>query len=217
MNHSSKKAILSLVVVALVCSCGDPGGVSDFQPRLEADITGDVVVHYSGNATFNTAPAARDGLPLFELYSRNRQKSPGVFIDEGYERIWFESWRRRPAVGEHVVSDRGNAFVDTSLTWIGYKRDLAGFKETYSAVSGIFDVTHSSDNRFEGSFAIEAVLYCRISEDWPTTPPEQGSCDPTILDPALNTITIVGTFTAGPAGVFEIVTNENHGDNMHPR
>jgi hypothetical protein len=211
MNHSTKKAILPLLSVAFLGSCGDPGGVPDFQPRLEADITGDVVVHYSGNATFYTVSAARDGLPLFELYSKNRQKSPGVFIDEGYERIWFEGWRRRPAVGEHIVSDRGNAFVDTSLTWIGYKRDVVGSKETYSAVSGVFDVTHSSDDRFEGSFAIEAVLYCRYFE-LGSDPPLEGPCDPTLLDPTLNTITIVGTFTAASVtdDVLVIQGNETY-------
>jgi len=187
-----------LLVSAFLGSCGDPDGVSEFQPRLEADITGDVIVHYSGSATFHTAIAARDGFPLFELVSENRPPTRGTQIDEGYETVWFEGWRERPAVGEHIVSDRKTAFADTSRTWIGYSRDLAQFKENYSAVSGVFDVTHSSDDRFEGNFRIEAVLYCRYFE-LGSDPPFEGSCDPFVLDDlAPSTITIVGTFRAQP-------------------
>ncbi len=191
-----RTAVVS-VVGAILVSCNSPSNPS-FEAGLQADITSDIgsdtVVYYSGNAGFHAeAHTPINDLPLFQLTSRNRDFSPGLRT-EGFQSLAFEGWRRRPKEGAHGVSDRASLFTDTSLTWMTYQRALGGYIESYSSTSGTLEITYSSDELIEGTFAFEALLYCRRPQD--PDAPREGPCDPHTLDPSRARIRVVGWFVA---------------------
>ncbi len=192
-----RTAVVS-VVGAILVSCNSPSNPS-FEGGLQADITSDIgsdpVVHYSGNAGFHAEAVTpiNNNLPLFKLTSRNRRFSRGLPTD-GFESLAFEGWRRRPKEGAHGVSDRPSVFTDTSLTWMTYQRAIDGDIESYSSTSGTLEITYSSDELIEGTFAFEGLLYCRIPQD--PDGPREGPCDPMTLDPSRARIRVVGWFVA---------------------
>jgi len=193
MNHSGERVALLLLTTALEFSCSNPEGVAEFEARLEANITGDVVVHYSGNAIFHTEKAGNDGRPVFGLHSANRDGNIGLPTD-GYQAIGFQAFRSLSDVGEHDVATWDLTLADTTKTWVAYVRAVNGEVESYASVSGAIDITRSSHDRLDGDFVVEAVLYCRRSQDPDVLP--QDPCDLNNLDPTRGEITVVGDFIA---------------------
>ncbi len=177
-----------VVTAVVLCSCGEPE-LPDLDYRMQAEIAGHVVVEFVGDASFYAAPFGPvEGLPHFELTG-----ATGLLIGwpaDGYESIAFTAPRERPAVGEHEVSTRSS-----SSLWAFYQRGVDGYIEQYSALDGTLDIHHSSNQYIEGTFAFEAVLFCRRPQD-PAAPIESGSCHPNDLDLSLPRITIVGSVIA---------------------
>lgn len=202
-----RTAVVS-VVGAILVSCNSPSNPS-FEGRLQADITSDIgsdiVVRYSGNASFHAeAHTPINDLPFFQLSSQNRRSSTGL-ATEGFQSLGLEGWRRIPKEGAHGVSDRSSLYTDTSLTWMTYLRAIDGYIETYSSTSGTIEITYSSDELIEGTFAIEALMYCKRSQD--PDAPREGACDPHTLDPSRARIRVVGSFVA-PRIYYYTVINE---------
>jgi hypothetical protein len=186
-----RRMIFILFVVATLVSC-DNTGVPEFHSQLLADVTSDSLVQYVGDARFHTAQTSRNNLPLFQLTSENRANR-GVPTD-GYESLGFEAWRELLEVGTYDVSDRGTVFLDPSPIWMTYLRAADDSIETYSSVSGTLEITFSSYERVDGTFAFDALLYCKRSQD--PDAPREDPCDVWDLDPSRSRIAVVGSFVA---------------------
>ncbi len=184
----SHTLLLSILVGGAACSTDVP----DFQARLEADVTGDIIVHYEGDAEF-AAAYNNAGLPRFGLESQN-QELIGL-PTEGFEAVGISGTMDRPREGSYVASRWRLSLVEDGQLWFRYQRAVNGTDEQYSSIGGTVEITYSSSNRLEGTFDIEALLFCRRLQG-SVDSFLAGSCHPGELDYSLPTIRVVGSFTA---------------------
>ena len=194
------RKFLALTVTALVSlSCGsatsEEGAVVS---QLEANITGNVVWTYHGDAEFRTGRSHFGG-QQFQLNS--------VHLDpQSKQTFGLQRFDGSPRVGRYRLAPHDSSLADAgtmtaAYTLYDYDNNLF---ESYTSLSGVLEVTFSSDERVEATFTFTGLRFCASSLVG-TGDDVVGSCSPAILDLDAPRVLIVGSFTATPEKEAEII------------
>jgi hypothetical protein len=152
--------IVPLLYLGLVCSTSAPTGEEEYSGIVRATIRAPEESEYVGNALFSTGPDVRRGIEhRFQLFSKGINASDGQILTS------YRFGSEVPEAGPYALAPVG---PNDPVGFVAYYFRKAGDRaESYVSTSGTITVTSVTEDRVEGTIALQGALYCSIGiEGW---------------------------------------------------